>query len=196
TTEQILEWAAKKWGFDPDLAKAMAAEESSWNQAMQGDNATNPSCAWNCPGGSYPTGYQSYGILQVKRTSWPGSYPLSEQSTAFNADYAMAAVRYHYDGGSSSWLGNGARGEIHNAVGGYYCGCGYTGSGEYATAVFEYYESKPWVEPDGLTSMAEQPVPETAWPLGRRRFLALLGLAGLALCLILGVLIRVRSRAR
>src|SRR5439155_18185160 len=81
TTEQILEWAAKKWGFDklgyPDLAKAMAVQESEWQQSEKGDYE---SCthAWCIPAYKGALDFQSYGILQVKRTSWPGSYPLSE----------------------------------------------------------------------------------------------------------------------
>ena len=152
TTEEILEWAAKKWGFDqlgyPDLAKAMAVRESGWQQSAKGDYESG-TCSWCVPG--FP-GYdhQSYGILQVKRTSWPGSYPLSAQSTAFSADYAMAGVRYHYDGGSSPWLGDGARGDIRNAVAAYYCGCGYNGAGWYASEVFKYYDAKPWQHPDQM----------------------------------------------
>ena len=149
STEQILEWAAKKWGFDKlgylDIAKAMAVQESWWYQSQLGDYATNPSCDWNCPGGSYPSGYQSYGILQVKRTSWPGSYPLSQQSTAFNADYAMAVVRHYYDG--ASWLGSGTAGSIWNAVGAWYCGCGNSGTSSYTSNVRNYYTTKPWRSP-------------------------------------------------
>src|SRR5262249_24698045 len=40
TTEQILEWAARKWGFDqlgyPDLAKAIGVIETWWHQSHIG----------------------------------------------------------------------------------------------------------------------------------------------------------------
>ena len=157
TTEQILEWAARKWGFAdqpspfggpalkmPDLAKAMAVQESDWRQWLQGDNHSGQ-CAWTggsaCP---YPDGYQSYGILQVKRTSWPGSYPLSAQSTAFAADYAMAAVRHHYDG--ASWLPS-LKGDLWGAVEAWYTGKNDASGDGYRARVYNSYLTKPWTQP-------------------------------------------------
>ena len=157
TTEQILEWAARKWGFAdqpspfggpalkmPDLAKAMADQESTWRQGHQGDNHSGQ-CNWTggpaCP---YPNGYQSYGILQVKRTSWPGSYPLSAQSTAFTADYAMAAVRHHYDG--ASWLPS-LKGNLWGAVEAWYSGKDDSSGDWYRAAVYNSYQTKPWKQP-------------------------------------------------
>jgi hypothetical protein len=133
TTEQILEWAAKKWGFDQlgytDLAKAMAVKETWWIGTVAGDTS------------------KSWGILQVKDGStgyWPdGKY--SSTSTAYGADYAMAIIRFHYDG--NSWLGAGTRGNLRNAVGAYFCGCGYAGSSDYTNKVFEYFNAKPWKSP-------------------------------------------------
>lgn len=129
TTEQILEWAAKKWGFDqlgyPDLAKAMAVVESWWYQSTIGAHG-------------------EVGILQVNPCCWP-DWQKAQQSTAFDADYAMAVVRMHYDG--NSWLGAGTKGNLRDAVAAWECGCGYNGSGNYATRVFNYYVSKPWQHP-------------------------------------------------
>lgn len=129
TTEQILDWAARKWGFDrlgyPDLAKAMAVVESWWHQS-----ASNPSGA--------------YGILQVNGAHWPDTGPAT-WSTAYNADYAMAVVRYLYDPGS--WLGRGTAGSISNAVAAWECGCGHNGLGIYATRVLGYNVTKPWLRP-------------------------------------------------
>lgn len=48
TTDEILEWAACKWGMDQNIAKAEAMAESSWYQSTVGDNG------------------DSYGILQVR----------------------------------------------------------------------------------------------------------------------------------
>ena len=130
TTEQILAWAARKWGFDqlgyPDLGKAMAVIESWWKQS-----AVNSSSG-------------AHGILQVHPAYWPDPEP-ARWSTAYNADYAMAVVRYLYDPGS--WLGNGTTGNIRNAVAAWQCGCGYNGLGSYATQVFTYDQTKPWLRP-------------------------------------------------
>jgi hypothetical protein len=48
TTDEILQWAACKWGMDQNIAKAEAIAESSWYQSTVGDNG------------------DSYGILQVR----------------------------------------------------------------------------------------------------------------------------------
>ena len=40
TTDEIIQWAAKKWGFQPDLFRAVARNESYWDMNMLGDRAT------------------------------------------------------------------------------------------------------------------------------------------------------------
>ena len=129
TTEEILTWAAAKWGFAdmglPDLAKAVAVVESWWRQETVGRVGEK-------------------GILQVNPSAWPDSDPAS-WSTAYAADYGMAVIRHHYDG--ASWLGDATRGSIRNAVSAWECGCGYNGGGWYPTRVFGYYDSKPWQRP-------------------------------------------------
>jgi hypothetical protein len=104
TTDEILEWAACKWGMDQNIAKAEAFQESSYNQATLGDL---DSCG----------GYDSYGILQVRATNpaactagtvensaW-GGYPYTADSTAIDADAQMARLRAVYDG--QSYMGTG-----------------------------------------------------------------------------------------
>jgi hypothetical protein len=139
TTERILEWAARKWGFDelgyPDLAKAMAHQETNWRQSASGDYEEGNS---EFPGPAF----QSYGITQVKRTAWPGSYPNSAESTAFSADYTMAVIRSHYDG--AQHLGAGTKGNLRNAVAAWFSGKPYDGDSAYAKKVFGYNQSKPW----------------------------------------------------
>lgn len=88
TTEQILEWAARKWfpDQDRDLFKAQAVKESNWTQDAQSD----------IEGGVY----QSFGILQVKLKYWCPAADCEQvkTSTAFGADVAAAAMRAQYDG--------------------------------------------------------------------------------------------------
>lgn len=130
TTDQILAWAARKWGFDdlgyPDLAKAQAVVETWWRQGAIGAHG-------------------ELGILQVHPDHWPDAGPAG-WSTAYSADYAMAVVRYYYDG--NSWLGSSTKGSIRNSVAAWECGCGSNGGGAYANAVFTYYDSKPWLRPN------------------------------------------------
>src|SRR5215212_7406367 len=54
TTDEIIQWAACKWGFDEDTVRAQAVQESYWRQAGVGD--------WN------GREYLSYGLLQVKKS--------------------------------------------------------------------------------------------------------------------------------
>ena len=72
TTDEIIQWAACKWGFDVNNVRAVAVKESSWRQGFVGDNG------------------DSFGLLQVKRTVHTGTYPWAERSTALNVDYALA----------------------------------------------------------------------------------------------------------
>jgi hypothetical protein len=48
TTDEILQWAACKWGFDEDIARAQAIKESIWYQNTYGDYVplTSTSPAW------------------------------------------------------------------------------------------------------------------------------------------------------
>lgn len=157
TTEQILEWAAKKWGFAdtpsplggpplhmPDIAKAFAVQESDWRQWVEGDIGEGK-CDWSggpdCP---YLNDYQTYGLTGIKRTSWPGSYPDAQKSTAFAADYAMATLRHHYDG--ASWLSAEVKGDIWASVGAWYCGCGTFSQSWYTDNVKRWYATKPWTQ--------------------------------------------------
>jgi hypothetical protein len=129
TTEQILEWAAKKWGFDqlgyPDLAKSMATLETWWRNAFVGQSG-------------------EVGILQIHPSFWPDYQPAT-WSTAFAADYAMAVVRSYYDG--ASWLGDATRGDLRGSVAAWNCGCAYNGGNWYANAAMNYNNTKPWKRP-------------------------------------------------
>ncbi|HLX37854.1 MAG TPA: hypothetical protein VKR29_08630 [Candidatus Binataceae bacterium] len=93
TTDQILRWAACKWGIDEDLFRAQAWTESKWKQGAAGDERNDESkChagAWNGWNGS--SCKQSYGILQVKVFDY-NTWPEARDSTAFNADFRAA---YH-----------------------------------------------------------------------------------------------------
>ena len=108
TTDEILQWAARKWGFDPDLFRAVATVESYWKMSAVGD------------------GGLSFGIFQMKKT-YHCCVPLSAKYTAFNADYYGAILRAYYDG-RQEWLNDVERGERYRAgdlwgsVGSWYAG--------------------------------------------------------------------------
>ena len=131
TTDEILQWAARKWGFDPDLFRAVAAVESYWKMSAVGD------------------GGLSFGIFQMKRT-YHCCLPLSSKYTAFNADYYGAILRAYYDG-RQTWLNDVERGERYHAgdvwgsVGSWYAGRWRTAEAlGYIRRVQRTLRDEPW----------------------------------------------------
>lgn len=140
TTEQILEWAARKWFGDVsdatfqaqvglsdvsvlDWFKAQAVEESSWRQSKVGD--------FNSSTGQY----DSFGILQVRRPWWPMAYE-SRLSTPLNADLAASRMRADYDGVTYlTATRNNPRQVVY-----YYCECGQG----YVDLWVQRLRSRPW----------------------------------------------------
>src|SRR5947209_4218997 len=123
TTDEIIQWAAYKWGLDPNLARAVAVYESNWHMSAVGDSGV------------------SFGLFQIKKTFHTGTYPLSTESTAYNADFWAAMVRYYYDG-CATWLNDGtggvtyAKGDLWGSIGAWYAGAWHTtGAESYISAV-------------------------------------------------------------
>jgi hypothetical protein len=129
STDDLIQWAAHKWGIPEDWMRADMAVETQWRQSSLGDPAS-VAPAWLA---LYPSQarlpgtdevYQSMGIAQVK---WkpdgsvdPGSEPLRHESTAFALDYYAATVRYFYDG-HCGWCGPGyTAGQTWNSIGAWY----------------------------------------------------------------------------
>ncbi|HZD14617.1 MAG TPA: hypothetical protein VE196_05720 [Pseudonocardiaceae bacterium] len=142
TTEEILTWGACKWGLDADVLKAVAVQESDWRQSTVSDESNN---LQDCVGGATPPCPTSFGIMQLKHTALPGSYPLSQQSTAFNVDYYGARIRACYEGWVT-YLHDGYRpGDIWDCVGWHWSGHWKdAGSARYIDRVHHYLDSKPW----------------------------------------------------
>lgn len=95
TTDEIIRWGACKWGIDAQLVRAMAVGESNWRQDKVGDLEEDKTLCVGTYTSPCPT---SFGLLQVKATYRPGSYPYSQLSTSFNVDYGLAAIRACYEG--------------------------------------------------------------------------------------------------
>jgi hypothetical protein len=130
TTDEIIQWAAHKWGFSPDVLRAVAAIESRWKMGAVGD------------------GGQSFGIMQIKR-GHHCCYPTTRRSTAFNVDYYGAWLRSVYDG-HARWLNTVprgrryARGDLWGSVGVWYSGRWHYGSGEYIARVKDTIRQRVW----------------------------------------------------
>ena len=163
TTDEILQWAACKWGIDADIVRAQAAKESYWTMANLGDFGTDPAaCVPDHPlgadgkGGECP---ESVGILQV-RYAYHGppakldTWPDAARSTAYNADYTYAVWRTCFEG-EYTWLndvehaGRYAAGDAWGCVGVWFAGRWRTEPAEqYIAAVKDYVQQRIWTTRD------------------------------------------------
>jgi hypothetical protein len=150
TTDEIIQWAACKWGFDVDEVRAIAATESWWYQSELGDVTTDQS---RCPPGMVAPCPRSFGIHQVTWNSDPqGTYPWSLASTAFNLDASLLVHRICFEG-YTTWLrdigyASYAAGDEWGCVGQWYSGNWHdAGAQTYIAKVQGYLASKPWTSP-------------------------------------------------
>ena len=132
TTDEIIQWAAWKWGLDEDIVRAEAAVETWWRQSFVGDNG------------------ESFGLMQIRRTFHTGTYPLSAESTAFNVDFYAAMIRQYYDG-CATWLDDVPHGQPYQAgdiwgsVGAWFQGEWHTPDAErYIARVQDYLARRVW----------------------------------------------------
>lgn len=131
TTDEIIQWAAHKWGIPEDWMRAQFVQESWWNQRAMGDrrdgvNASLYPSQARIDGDSV---YESMGLTQIKwrpdGSRGAGTEPLRWKSTAFAADYTGAGLRYYYDG-----LCN-------------FCGAGYS-AGQQWQSIGAHFAPRPW----------------------------------------------------
>jgi hypothetical protein len=166
TTEQIIEWAATKWGFADrpsvvggpalnrlDAVKAQAVVESDWFQNVQGDFL----CGAARPNG-IGAGWSAIGLVNKvcdgANDNWGNSFPRSLSSTALAFDYAFAGIRAHHDckihwtcqRGMSSLTGQL---RVNAALRAWVCGCGPSvvsaGADVYLAKLLSIEAAKPWV---------------------------------------------------
>lgn len=115
TTDQIIVWGACKWGISTDVVRAMAMAESSWRQDKVSDFVNDPAL---CVGEYVVPCPTSFGLLQLKHTTRPGSWPDSQRHTAFNVDYSLAVLRGCFEGWVT-YLGE-------SSIGSHIAGTGYS----------------------------------------------------------------------
>ncbi|MEJ3747825.1 sigma-70 family RNA polymerase sigma factor [Actinomycetes bacterium KLBMP 9797] len=158
TTEQILRWAACKWGVDEDMVKAQAAIESWWHMSNKGDFGTD---AARCPAnhglgvdgtpGKCP---ESFGMMQVRYPYNKPAFPGVEKSTAMNLDYGYAVWRSCFEG-KMAWLNTVERGSQYKAgdawgcMGVHFSGRWHTDAAEgYIKRVKDYLAQRIWTTPN------------------------------------------------
>ncbi|MGH9761726.1 MAG: Ig-like domain-containing protein, partial [Blastocatellia bacterium] len=150
TTDEIIQWASCKWGFNPSVTRALAAGESHWMESGAGDLTRDTGL---CPPGAvWRNGEcaQSYGIIQIKYIYMPRTWPLSHTSTAFNLDYKLAVQRACYDGKISylrqrgaGYGGGSPSYRLWGCVGEWFSGSWYdSGSRNYQASMKVLYEER------------------------------------------------------
>jgi autotransporter family porin len=161
TTDEILQWAACKWGVDEDIVRAQAALESWWHQDAKGDWGTDSD---RCPPGhglgvddpvNHPdTCPESWGLLQIRYPYQVSAWPGMANSSAFEADTAYAIWRACYEG-YEGWLNQVDRGrdygpgDVWGCVGRWYAGRWHTSEAEYYIGrVKDYLNSRIWEQPN------------------------------------------------
>lgn len=97
TTDEILQWAACKWGIDENIVRAETVVESYWHQNYRGDTTGDKQY---CPPGTWDGKgcYQSYGLLQLKYYYFQSAWPMSRDDTAFSVEYVLGVIRTCYEG--------------------------------------------------------------------------------------------------
>jgi hypothetical protein len=152
STDEILQWAAYKWGIEPDILRAVAIVESNWNQQTMGDRRDGVDASKYPPQSRIDSDsvYETLGIMQIKwrpdNSINPGSEPLRWKSTAFNADLWGAIVHYYYDG-LCNWCGSGySGGQLWESIGAHFSPTPWRNSGQmsYIDKVKGVMAAHPW----------------------------------------------------
>ena len=159
STDDLIQWAAHKWGIPENWLRAEYAQESYWNGFQLGDETdlrsrTHEAYPSQARISSGPSVYQSMGITQVKWNAegsvGAGTEPLRWESTAFNIDYQAATVRFYYDnpGGARSAWGDSSYGPCQqwNSIGGWFepYPWGNAGQKAYVREVRQHLAHRDW----------------------------------------------------
>ena len=124
TTDEIIQWAACKWGIDEDIARAQVVKESFWYQSANGDNG------------------ESWGLGQVRDTAHQSAfeYPVNARSSsAYNLDYTYAVWRACYEG-VYTWLNTVERGATYGPGDAWGCTGVWFSGRWYTAAAITYIE--------------------------------------------------------
>jgi hypothetical protein len=169
TTDEILQWGAYKWGFDPDLVRANAIDESSWRQNTIGDIGNGVSLGimqlksqyllGTCPQSPhFPPGVDPTSTHSIQQYLASEPSCLSYNSTAFAVDYRLAYFRacmnksitylFNHEPASGHPRYADANGEelLWGCVGSWYSGYFWDNDSlDYIQRVVRLYAQKPWL---------------------------------------------------
>jgi autotransporter family porin len=139
TTDEIIQWAACKWGIDEDIVRAQVIKESYWYMSTNGD------------------GGDSWGLGQVRASAHPSAFQYSvtaRNSSAYNLDYTYASWRACFEG-NYTWLNNTSErtgtygpGDVWGCVGVWFSGRWYWNNDAYLNqtgdSVHWHYNNHTW----------------------------------------------------
>ena len=136
TTDEIIQWAAAKWGFPKRVLRAVAVVESWWRMSVVGDNG------------------DSFGLYQVRRPyHCGGACLIARRNTAWNADYYGGILRAYFDG-KMKWLNTVERGrqyrpgDLWGSVGAWFAGRWWTEPAKgYIHEVKQRMRERTWTQP-------------------------------------------------
>ena len=154
TTNEIIQWAACKWGIDENIVRAEAVVESNWHQDFRGDYTSDkrycPPETWDSKGC-----YQSYGLLQLKYYYFQSAWPMSRDDTAFNVEYVLGVIRTCFEG-CTTYLNERTplpgyqryhAGDLWGCLGRWYSGGWYDqGAIDYIQKVKNALADKAWLQ--------------------------------------------------
>jgi autotransporter family porin len=136
TTDEILQWAACKWGIDEDIVRAQIALESWWTMTSVGDNG------------------ESFGLGQVRVPYHRSAFEddNAKRSSAYNVDYTYQLWRDCFEG-RLTWLNTVDRGAEYRSGDAMGCaGVWFSGrwrtpaANQYIARVDEYLRNKIWTQ--------------------------------------------------
>ena len=151
TTDEIIQWAAAKWGFPARVLRAVAVIESWWRMDTVGDNG------------------DSFGLFQVRRpfhcsasARSPGATPPSTPTTTAASCAPTSTARW-----TGSTRSSGARhydeGDLWGPVGAWFTGRWWTPpAADYIHEVRKRMRERTWTKPifrGRLQSDAAEPPP-------------------------------------
>ena len=151
TTDEILQWAACKWGIDEDIVRAQIAKESWWKHDSRGDLTSDQTrCHPELRTTNGTACPESYGLGQVRYAYHTSAMTDSIHSSAYNVDYTYSIWRSCFEG-RETWLNQFERGRQYAAgdawgcVGLWFSGRWYTQpANDYISAVQSYLNQRIW----------------------------------------------------
>jgi autotransporter family porin len=164
TTDEILQWAACKWGFDEDLVRAEAVHSSGWRQTVATDwtEATSSDCP---PGAATRDNNgteecaQTYGLFQVLWKYHKSAWPMYRDSSAFHVDLVFAMRRVCFEGWDLSQASRATAGKDYEAddlwgcIGAHFSGGWYDeGANWYISGVQGQLAAALWTKPEFCSS--------------------------------------------